>query len=83
MGWFFWSSNKKEEKDVPSNNAKTLTREERQNGWNARDELFSCLGDTPTNDINQIKKICPSEFKKYEGQCAKSWVSLVLLLILQ
>lgn len=72
MGWWPFSSN--QEKDVPSSKAKTLTREERQACWNARDQLFSCLGDKPTNDTDEIRKLCPKEFKKYEGACAASWI---------
>ena len=75
MGWWPFSS---QEKDIPSSKAKTLTREERQQCWNARDKLFDCLGSTPTQDNEEIKKKCPKEFKAYEGSCAASWVRIII-----
>ncbi|EOQ99618.1 Cytochrome c oxidase subunit 6B-like protein [Wallemia ichthyophaga EXF-994] len=69
-----WWPFKSEDKDVPSSKAKTLTREERQACWSARDKLFDCLGSTPTSDNEEIKRMCPREFKAYEGACAASWI---------
>lgn len=73
MVWIpFFSSNKQEFKN---------TRESRKLCWESRDEYFDCLNKidviSPLDPKNKskIKKNCSIQEKKFEDDCANSWIS--------
>lgn len=66
MGWF--TSNAKPEESTVS------TRQDRIKCWEKRDAYFSCLDRSGVVKAGEEGGACSSEYKKYEENCAKSWV---------
>jgi cytochrome c oxidase assembly factor 6 len=78
MAWFpSWSSgsDKKSSKDGEYEATDRLSRAK---CWDARDRYFQCLDKNdilnPMKDEEKAKRLCPSEDKKYEENCATAWV---------
>jgi len=69
MGWFSGSTDKQPE--IPS-------RQDRQKCWETRDAYFSCLDRTGVVKAGEEGTACSSELKKYEKNCAKSWVCVAV-----
>jgi len=66
MGWFGGSSKPKEEE--------VSTRQDRAKCWEARDQYFACLDKAGVIKAGEEGNACSKELKKYEGECARSWV---------
>lgn len=67
MGWFSGSS--KPGETVVSN------RQDRKKCWETRDTYFECLDRVGVVKAGEEGKACSVELARYEGNCAKSWVS--------
>jgi cytochrome c oxidase assembly factor 6 len=70
MGWF--SSSKQEEPDA-------ITRSGRQHCWDSRDAYFACLDGANVLKAGDEGGACAKESGEYEKNCAKSWVSMILV----
>ncbi|KAG5716498.1 hypothetical protein E4T56_gene9513 [Termitomyces sp. T112] len=66
MGWFGWSSKPKE--------LDATSRQDRQHCWEARDAYFACLDREGVIKAGEEGKTCSSESRKYQENCAKSWI---------
>ena len=66
MGWF-WKSGATS--DEPS-----ISREDRTKCWETRDAYFACLDRVGVIKSGEEGNACSVEHKKYERNCAKSWV---------
>ncbi|RDB25579.1 Cytochrome c oxidase assembly factor 6 [Hypsizygus marmoreus] len=66
MGWLSGSSK--------SDEATASSRQDRKKCWEARDAYFSCLDRVGVVKAGQEGKACSTELRKYEDNCAKSWI---------
>ena len=74
MGWFT-SSSTQEEPSLPD-------RAKRRKCWETRDAYFTCLDRAGVVKPGEEKNACSEDKKRYETNCAKSWVCILLLIAL-
>ena len=74
MGWFT-SSSTQEEPSLPD-------RAKRRKCWETRDAYFACLDRAGVVKPGEEKNACSEDNKRYEANCAKSWVYILLLIAL-
>ena len=73
MGWFTSTSSSAQEEPSPPD------REKRQKCWETRDAYFACLDRAGVVKAGEEKNACSQDRKRYETNCAKSWVCLLQL----
>lgn len=82
MGWLWSSSSQSGPKPSTDGGFIAPDRDQRAKCWEARDTYYNCLDKNgiidPIKDDQKAKEACGLEEKGFEGQCAKSWVSLML-----
>jgi len=67
MSWFKKSG-------ATSGESSISTREDRTKCWETRDAYFACLDGVGVVKPGEEGNVCSAEQKKYEQNCAKSWV---------